>query len=197
MAGNWGVKVGLNALDGDDFNAICGLLRDLAPPIRIWDPILAPSLGVAHHDAPRLKRMARAILAGGGWVVCPNLPEAGILAGLPDFESLAGDPFRLAEPLLDYGALAVWLKGGHGEGNQVEDFWVTSSGAVNLGIHSRLPGERRGTGCTLASAWLGYRLQGQGEIASAVAAVEWLRDHWHGAFAPGDVGRPCFAPRKA
>ena len=193
LTGNWGVKVGLSALDTDDFSALCGMLRDLAPPFRIWDPILAPSLGIALHDAPRLRRMAQAILGGGGWVVCPNLPEARILSDLPDFP--AADPSRLAEPLLDLGAQAVWLKGGHGIGDQVEDFWVTSSGVLSLGIQARLPGERRGTGCTLASAWLGYRLQGLDDIAAAKAAVEWLRDRWHGAIAPGDVGRPCFAPR--
>jgi len=195
LAGDWGIKVGLSALGSEDFGALCGLLRDLAPPIRIWDPILAPSLGVAHHDAPRLRRMAQAILAGGGWVVCPNLPEIRILADLPEADIPLWDPIRLAAPLLDLGAEAVWLKGGHGEGDLVEDFWVTASGSISLGAQTRLPGERRGTGCTLASAWLGYRLQGMGEVASAKAAAQWLRDRWDNAFSPGDIGRPSFAPR--
>jgi hydroxymethylpyrimidine/phosphomethylpyrimidine kinase len=197
LTGIWGVKVGLSALDAESWVATCDLLRDLAPPVRIWDPIFAPSLGVSHHDAPRLRRMAQAILLGGGWVVCPNLPEACILAGMPVGESPKATPFKLAEPLLDLGAQAVWLKGGHGEGDQVEDFWVTASGPLSLGVHSRLPGERRGTGCTLASSWLGYRIQGLDEVASAQAAAQWLRGHWHGALAPGGVGRPSFAPRNA
>jgi hydroxymethylpyrimidine/phosphomethylpyrimidine kinase len=196
LAGNWGVKVGLSALAMEDLSPLCSLLRELAPPSRIWDPILAPSLGVSHHDPSRLRRMAQGILAGGGWVVCPNLPEARVLADLEPGDP-SRDPALLAAPLLTLGARAVWLKGGHGEGDHVEDFWVTASGAVSLGSHPRLPGERRGTGCTLASAWLGYRLQGLDDTASAKGAATWLRDHWSTAFTPGNVGRPCFAPRQA
>jgi len=193
----WGVKIGLSALDSEAWSAVCALLWDLDPPIRIWDPILAPSFGVTHHDAPRLRRMAQALLAGGGWVVCPNLPEAKVLAGMSIEDTSSPDPQRLADPLLDMGARGVWLKGGHGGQTQVEDFWITPNGSVSLGAYSRLPGERRGTGCTLASAWLGYRLQGLDEIASALAAAAWIREQWNGAFAPGGVGRPCFTARMA
>ena len=69
-----------------------------------------------------------------------------------------------------------------------------SAGTLAMGRDRRLPGDRRGTGCTLASAWLGHRLLGLDGPAAAVAAARFLRDRWTSAHQPGGFGRPCFAP---
>jgi len=196
LGGLWGAKIGMSALDEDAFSTMALDLAALGPGVRIWDPILAPSLGVSLHDGSRLRRMAQTLLPSGEWVVCPNLVEARLLSGhsAPDFGQDCG---ALAQPLLKMGARAVWLKGGHGEGETVEDLWVTEAGVQSLGLFPRLSGERRGTGCTLASAWLGYRLRGLEDLDAARAAVAWLRDGWTPCFIPGGIGRPCFAPRSA
>lgn len=187
---NWGLKIGMSALDMDGFGAVAGGLDRLGPAVRIWDPILAPSLGVSLHDESRLRRMAQTLLASGGWIVCPNLVEAQVLSGCTE-------PSDCAKPLLNMGARAVWIKGGHGEGGTVEDLWATAAGTQSLGVFPRQPGERRGTGCTLAAAWLGYRLRGLDDIDAAKAAAVWLREGWNPSFTPGGVGRPCFSPRSA
>jgi hydroxymethylpyrimidine/phosphomethylpyrimidine kinase len=137
--------------------------------------------------------MADLLLGSGPWVVVPNLPEAAALSGLP----MEAAPAALARPLLARGAAAVWLKGGHGQGDQVEDFWITEAGALSLGRRPRLPGDRRGTGCTLASAWLAYRLKGLDGPGAAGAASAFLRDRWAPGARPGGAGRPCFAPAGA
>lgn len=196
LTGRWGVKMGLCALDGDGFRSIVALLRELDPPERIWDPIQAPSVGVGLHDAARLRRMAEVLLSDGRWVVCPNRLEAACLSGLTQNESDHIEPEGLAKPWLEMGAQAVWLKGGHAEGETVEDLWITREGVQGLGVWPRLPGEVRGTGCTLASAWLGFRLRGLDEIRAAVEAARWLRDRWRRAFSPGGAGRPCFSPEE-
>jgi len=186
----WGVKLGLCALDDRTLAALAARVASLAPSAGIWDPILAPTAGVGLHSSGRLRSMAGTLLGGGGWVVCPNLPEAAALAGTgPDAGGAA-----LARPFLDLGASAVWLKGGHGQGPEVEDFWITPGTVLSLGRSPRLPGDRRGTGCTLASAWLGYRLRGLSGSDAAVAAGRFLRDRWQPAVRPGGFGRPCFAP---
>jgi hydroxymethylpyrimidine/phosphomethylpyrimidine kinase len=192
LADPWGLKLGLCALEIEQLRLVLALLRELAPSVRIWDPIQAPSVGVGLHSSGGIKRMAETLLGDGEWIVSPNRVEAAALGGHSE-----ADPEALAQPWLALGAKAVWLKGGHASGDQVEDFWITREGACSLGAWPRLPGERRGTGCTLASAWLGLRLRGMSEIEAAVRAAQWLREHWEQAFAPGGAGRPCFAPEMA
>jgi len=184
----WGVKLGLCALDAGTLKRLAARLETLTPVARIWDPILAATSGVGLHDPGSLKALAAILLHSGPWVVTPNLPEAAALAGL----CADADPMDLARPLLDQGAAAVWLKGGHGGGAEVEDFWITAQAAVSLGRVPRLPGDRRGTGCTLASAWLAFRLRGMDGPAAASAAAGYLRDRWAYAVRPGGAGRPCF-----
>ena len=137
LGGRWGVKLGLCALDGDTFKAMADLLEQLDPALRIWDPILAPTAGVGLHRPEGLRAMARTLLAGGGWVVSPNRPEAAALSGLAESQA----PAVLGQALLDLGADAVWLKGGHGAGHEVEDFWITPQSTQSLG---RSPPRRKG-----------------------------------------------------
>jgi hydroxymethylpyrimidine/phosphomethylpyrimidine kinase len=192
LGGGWGVKLGLCSLGALSLEALASRLETLHPAVRIWDPILAPTSGVPLHDARGLRDMAGILLGAGPWVVSPNLPEAQALSGLPP----GAGPRDLARPLLDHGAAAVWLKGGHGAGEDVEDFWITPSGAVSLGRMPRLEGDRRGTGCTLASAWLAFRLKGLEGREAASAASAWLRERWHPGARPGGAGRPVFGPRE-
>jgi hydroxymethylpyrimidine/phosphomethylpyrimidine kinase len=195
----WGVKLGLCALDPGTFGSLAARVAALRPAAAIWDPILAPTAGVGLHSGRQLHAMAETLLATGGWVVSPNLPEALALAGpgtgIDPAAPLAEPACAiLARPLLDLGAAAVWLKGGHGQGREVEDFWITPGLVQSLGRALRLPGDRRGTGCTLASAWLGWRLLGLPGPEAAVAAARFLRERWDRVLQPGGFGRPCFAP---
>lgn len=190
LTGVWGVKLGLSALDSEVIQELITQLSELGPSIQIWDPIQAPTSGVTLHEPATLRRMAEIILGSGGWIVSPNRLEAAAIGGL----EANAEPSALASALLNLGAKAVWLKGGHAPGQTVEDFWIDSRGVKSLGVFPRLAGERRGTGCTLASAWLGYRLRGHEDIAAAELASAWLREHWDSAFVPGGFGRPCFAP---
>lgn len=190
LAGPWGVKLGLCALDPPMLTRLAEALEALKPPVRIWDPILGPSLGVPLHDGHELLVMAGLLLPMGGWVVAPNLHEASVASGLPVDAGVEA----LAEPFLERGARAVWLKGGHRGLPEVEDFWVDGTGARSLGRWRRHPGERRGTGCAVASAWLSLRLRGLEDLAAAAAAVSWLRGRWDPGFVPGEAGRPMFAP---
>ena len=199
LGGRWGVKLGLCALAPEPFAALAAKLDSLGPQLRIWDPILAPSSGVGLHAPAQLRGLARTLLASGGWVVSPNLPEAAALGGLGDDPAAlpgpAQDPAALAGPILELGAAAVWLKGGHGQGDQLEDFWITPGRVLSLGRCPRLAGDRRGTGCTLASAWLALSLQGLDGPAAAREAASFLRRQWDPCAIPGGYGRPSFPPK--
>lgn len=194
LGGAWGVKLGLCALPPAGLKRLAATLDALQPKVRIWDPILAPSAGVGLHDGPELRELARLLLRGGTWVVSPNRGEAAALAGLPPEQIQTASPEVLSRPLLELGAAAVWLKGGHAMGDTVQDLWITPTRIEALPAAPRLPGQRRGTGCTLASLWLGLRLLGRDDHDAAIEAADRLRAAWDRAFAPGGAGRPLFAP---
>lgn len=194
LAGRWGVKLSLCALDASAFRRLSATLRHLAPAIRIWDPILAPSAGVGLHDGADLRRMAADLLPMGGWVVSPNRGEAAAFAGLPPEAIRTASTETLAAPWLEAGAEAVWLKGGHATGDHVQDIWITRQGLEALEAAPRLPGERRGTGCLLSATWLGMRLLGRNDHQAALESARRLRGRWDLAFAPGGAGRAMFAP---
>lgn len=193
LSGLWGVKLGLCAIEMAELEALIARLDELLPICCVWDPIQAPTSGVSLHDGAALRRMARVVLKGGTWVVAPNRIEAATFAGVAQ----DADPSRLAEAFLETGARAVWLKGGHASGDTLEDFWIDAKGACGLGAHPRLPGDRRGTGCTVASAWLAFRLLGLGDMDAARRAEAWIAEHWERVFTPGGSGRPIFAPERA
>ena len=194
LTGRWGLKLSLCAVEAGDFRRLCATLRHLAPPIHIWDPILAPSAGVGLHHGADLRRLATDLLPMGGWVVSPNRGEAAAFAGLPPQAIREASVAALATPWLEAGAAAVWLKGGHGAGDQVQDIWITPETTLVLDSVPRLTGERRGTGCVLSATWLGLRLQGLPAVEAAREAARRLRARWDLAFAPGSVGRPMFWP---
>src|SRR5450631_3954200 len=104
LVGRWGVKLSLCALGATDFRRLCATLRHLAPPLRIWDPILAPSAGVGLHDGGDLRRMAADLLPMGGWVVSRNRGAAPAFAGVPPDAIQGASVEALATPWLAAGA---------------------------------------------------------------------------------------------
>lgn len=113
-------------------------------------------------------------------VITPNLDEAGWLLGRP----IAGieDLEPAAQALLDLGARAVLLKGGHLPGDQVVDV-LLCPGAPVLRLASMRIATRNGhgTGCTLSSAVASYLALG----LPLPQAVEQARTYILGAIAAG------------
>ena len=188
LAGRWGVKVSMFQNSGL-LRAILPRIRALAPTAAIWDTILAPTAGAGLHGRDALVEAAE-MLSGDGWVVSPNLPEARLLADMPDapLESVA-------DCLLELGFAGVWIRGGHGSGWTVRDLWCDSGGSAWLEPHPRLAGDPRGTGCTATAAWLAMRLNGAGPAEAAKGAAAYVRKAWAGLHFPGGAGRPTFPPR--
>lgn len=84
-------------------------------------------------------------------LITPNLAEASVLTGLPQATNKQ-DMQTMADAILDLGAQAVMIKGGHLTGSDSGDL-------VTDGTHTHwLPAKRihtqntHGTGCTLSSA---------------------------------------------
>jgi hydroxymethylpyrimidine/phosphomethylpyrimidine kinase len=190
LRGNWGVKLSMFH-SGAPLRDVLATVRGLAPAAAIWDPVAAPSCGPALH-APESLREAAAMMAGCGWVVSPNLPEAAALAGMP-----GSPPEDTAVKLLDMGFAGVWMRMGHLPGENVRDLWCDGGGLRWLEARRRLHGDPRGTGCTATAAWLALSLCGLGPEEAAEGAVGYIRDAWAGLHLPGGAGRPTFPPRLA
>jgi len=152
--------------------AVAGVLR--ARPISrlVVDPVM-----VAKGGASLLQESARDALVAEllplAELVTPNLPEAAVLSGMP----IATAPDRVAagRRILDLGPAAVLIKGGHGDGEWVEDLLVTRDGAPRTFRSRRIDTPNtHGTGCTLSAAIAAYRARGLALCEAVAAAREFL-----------------------
>ncbi|HYP72357.1 MAG TPA: bifunctional hydroxymethylpyrimidine kinase/phosphomethylpyrimidine kinase [Variovorax sp.] len=102
-------------------------------------------------------------------VVTPNLDEAALLVGHPIEAAHALE--SAAAELLDLGAHAVLLKGGHLPGDEVVDL-LAQRGGHSLRLASERIASRNlhGTGCTLSSAIASYLALGA-QLPEAVASA--------------------------
>jgi hydroxymethylpyrimidine/phosphomethylpyrimidine kinase len=120
------------------------------------DRLLDPEAEAAYDD-----------LLGEAALVTPNADEAGVLTDVTvtDEETAV----EAGESLLDAGADAALLKGGHVEGDAVRDVLVTPDGTETF-EHARVDTEAtHGSGCTLAST-IAAHLAGGADLRDAVAA---------------------------
>lgn len=160
------VKIGMLA-SAATLVAVADRLRRYAAPNIVLDPVLVSSSGT-----PLLPRRALAALrrelCPQARVLTPNVPEAELLLGRP--LRSAADLRHAACDLLETGARAILLKGGHWRGRIVRDFLVDAGGTVEF-AHDRLRVDARGTGCTLSAA-IAARLAAGSDLAAAVAEAE-------------------------
>jgi hydroxymethylpyrimidine/phosphomethylpyrimidine kinase len=91
-------------------------------------------------------------------LLTPNAPEAEALTGIA-VADLDGQR-RAGERLLELGARAVLMKGGHVPGERLVDLLLTSSGETLLEGERLDTRHTHGTGCTLASACAAGLAQG-------------------------------------
>jgi len=114
----------------------------------IIDPVLRSSSGRALLQ-PRAITALKNYLFPRALIVTPNLPEAGILAGMSinsdsDMDFAAGK-------ILDMGPSYVLIKGGHGSLGPATDTLYGGKSVLSFST-SRRKGEFHGTGCVLSSA---------------------------------------------
>ncbi|KRA66438.1 hydroxymethylpyrimidine/phosphomethylpyrimidine kinase [Caulobacter sp. Root655] len=115
----------------------------------VIDPVMVAK-GGASLLAEQAVGALRTLLIPRAALLTPNAPEAAVLTGLS--VETTDDLRRAGEALLELGAQALLMKGGHIAGDRVVDLLITRHG------ETAFEGERidtrhtHGTGCTLASA---------------------------------------------
>lgn len=114
----------------------------------VLDPVLVATAGATLTEASVFD-LVRHTLIPRAAVVTPNIPEAGELTGIEvvDAQTMS----QAAQVLLDAGAEAVLIKGGHGHDATIVDR-LYLDGEVFEYPSKRLEGEFHGTGCCLSTA---------------------------------------------
>lgn len=117
-------------------------------------PVVVDPVMIAKGGSPLLADQAveavRRLMIPRATLLTPNAPEAEALTGVK-VEDMDGQR-RAGEALLQMGAKAVLMKGGHVPGDMVMDLLLTGDGELVLESERVDSRHTHGTGCTLASA---------------------------------------------
>lgn len=145
--------------------AVTEAVRETAVPNVVVDPV-----SVSKHGHPLLAEDAvdamRTLVLPLATLVTPNLLEASLLAGFP--VRTEEDMDRAGRAILDLGAGAVLVKGGHLEsGPRSVDRLVTPRSVETIAAERIETPHTHGTGCVLSSAIAAHLARGEG-LAEAV-----------------------------
>jgi len=163
---------------------VAAALRRYRPPFVVLDPVMVATTGALLSSTAAARAM-RAELLPLADLVTPNLPEAEAMTGL-DLHRDGACEEAIAH-LLEDGARAVLLKGGHARGRQVVDRLHDGISRTDF-IHPRQAIAGHGTGCTLASA-IAARLAQGFTLKNAVRdATDFVARGIRFAYRPGKGG---------
>lgn len=169
------IKIGM-LHRGDVIEAVANALERLAPhtPL-VLDPVMVAKGGHALLDQDAMTVLKERLFPMAD-LLTPNVPEAEALSGL---KIEASEDFgAVGAVLLDLGAGAVLLKGGHMSAERLSDVLCRAHHDDVTFNSARLDTPHtHGTGCTLASAIACGVAQGM----DLVAAIERARAYVHEA----------------
>ena len=172
------VKIGM-LHSPDVVRVVADAIRRYRLPHVVLDPVMVATSGDRLSTQETVQVLVRELFPLAA-VVTPNLDEAALLLGRP----LAGldDLDAAAQALLQLGAPAALLKGGHLPGDEVVDVLAEPGGRCTRLSSQRIATHNgHGTGCTLSSAIAAHLAQGL-PLAQAVAQA---RAYILGAIAAG------------
>jgi hydroxymethylpyrimidine/phosphomethylpyrimidine kinase len=172
------VKIGM-LHSADTVRAVASALKRHSLQRVVLDPVMIATSGAVLIDREAVDVIVSELFPLAD-LVTPNLDEAALLVDRPlkneaDMESAARE-------LLERGALAVLLKGGHLAGDTVSDLLLQRDTAPHWMRAPRIASPNtHGTGCTLSSAIASHLALG----ADLATAVERARGFVRGALAAG------------
>lgn len=169
-----GAKTGLLA-SAEQVKVVARLVREHAIEVLAVDPVLAPTRGKAFLDERGRRALWRELLPLAT-VFTPNLDEAAALLG-STHAAIAKHPERACRALLESGAKAVVLKGGHAKGKDAVDLYADARrfALLTLPRVRTSPGGVHGTGCALSAALLALLIGGADPADAAMVAKRWVR----------------------
>jgi len=133
----------------ETIHAVAGGLTHYSGPV-VLDPVMVATSGDRLLREDAISALISSLVPKAT-IVTPNLPEAALLTGMPVAETRS-DMTRQAEIILNAGARAVLIKGGHGIGCDSIDLLFDQSGVTEFSAARVNTKNDHGTGCTLAAA---------------------------------------------
>ncbi|GAB0113819.1 bifunctional hydroxymethylpyrimidine kinase/phosphomethylpyrimidine kinase [Acidisoma sp. C75] len=158
--------------DSPSIEAVASMLQGAARGLPfVMDPVMVATSGDRLQNAEALSAL-KTLLLPRATLITPNIPEAELLLG----RRITDEPAQreAAQALLQTGARAVLVKGGHLQGAVVTDLLATDRGIIAFSGPRIDSTSTHGTGCTLASAIAAGLAQGmalEAAIARARAYV--------------------------
>jgi hydroxymethylpyrimidine/phosphomethylpyrimidine kinase len=180
----------------ENVDAVTRLLLEHPELPAVVDPVMIPSRqATPGRTRARLLSPSSLVpmqrLAAAATLVTPNLAEAGALLG--GRVSTDDDARGAAVALVEAGAGAALVKGGHGRGAEAVDWLAVPGRVVRIARPRRKIPPIHGTGCTLSSLIAG-RIAARSQrdptsVDELVRAVRWARARLDRALAaPLEVG---------
>jgi len=161
------IKIGMVA-NAEIASAIAETLRRFGRKA-VLDPVMVATSGDRLLEPEAVDAIRRELLPLAT-IVTPNLPEGAILSG----SAIARNEEEMAEQgkrVLEAGAEAVLIKGGHGEGTEAVDLLLDSAGTHRFAAPRIETTNDHGTGCTLSAAIAAGLAKGD-SLEKAIAAAK-------------------------
>ena len=140
-------------------------------PNYVLDPVMISTSGHRLLDREAEDTIRRELIPLAA-VATPNLHEARILTGLP--VQSPSDLADAARAILDLGARAALVKGGHMAGGEVVDLLLTDERELIWSRPRISTPAGHGTGCTLSAALTAGLAAGRPLADAAAAAVDFV-----------------------
>jgi hydroxymethylpyrimidine/phosphomethylpyrimidine kinase len=170
------LKTGM-LVDEDTVCAVAEALEEYSPQNLVVDPVITAKDGTYLLSLEAIGSLSKFLLPLAR-LVTPNTYEAAVLAGMDAVRTLDGMK-EAAMRIVDSGAAAVLVKGGHLEGVRLFDV-LYDGGSWQVFTGERIgTREPHGTGCTLSAAITASLAKGD----TLQVAVETARDYTRSAIA--------------
>src|SRR3954447_10222859 len=158
------VKVGMLG-NVETIVAVVAALESVGDAPVVLDPVMVAESG-ARLLEPDAEEALRELLVPRMTVVTPNVPEARVLARLPD----EGDAAELARAVHALGPRAVVITGGHRE--EATDVFFDGERVVSIPGERHPDGASHGSGCTHSSTLAAALAWGSDPLEAARRARE-------------------------
>lgn len=168
-----GVKIGM-LHSPEIVRTVAQAIDRHALPHVVLDPVMVSATGSPLIEPPAVQALVSELFPRAT-LITPNLHEAALLLGRP--VTSVEDLPAAAQALLELGARAVWLKGGHLAGDRVHDLLLERGAAPHAMQAERVATRNlHGAGCTLSSAMAAFLAQGLPLVLAAEAAHSFVLD---------------------
>lgn len=165
------VKIGMVA-ELSVIGAIAAGLAKWQPKHVVLDPVMVATSGDRLLKADAVDALRTELIPQAS-LITPNLPEAAALldAAVATTESAVAEQ---GKRLLALGPRAVLIKGGHGQGAESVDYFVTAAATIPLAAPRIATPHTHGTGCSLSSAIAAGLAKGEDMDTAVRGAKAWI-----------------------